>query len=82
MRLKMVNKGESLYQGADGQDQWSTIEETPLYVEKLLVLCHSLKELRRVGYVTTAFSDDKLNEKRRCQNCGCESLLSFELDDN
>jgi hypothetical protein len=69
----MSNKGGT-FLGTGGQGEWSTIEETPLYVGKLLLLCHSQKELQRVGYVTTAFSDEKLNEKRRCQNCGCEFL--------
>jgi hypothetical protein len=72
----MANRGQNVHQGTCGKDGWSIIEQTPLYVEKLLLLCHSQKELQRVGYVTTPFSDDKLNEKRRCQNCGCEFFLS------
>jgi len=77
MRLNMSNTDKNLHRGILRQDGWSTIEETPIYVEKLLLLCHSMKELQRHGYVTTALSDEKLNEKRRCQNCGCWSLTSL-----
>jgi hypothetical protein len=74
----MSNRGENVHRGTSGNGGWSMIEQTPLYVEKLLLLCHSQKELQRVGYITAPFSDEKLSEKRRCQNCGCESSPALE----
>lgn len=48
---------------------WSDITETTVNREKLRLLCHHEKALRREGYVTSPLTERKLLAKLRCQNC-------------
>lgn len=51
------------------QPSWSKIEESPLNLEKLHLLCHSQKELKKEGYILAPLSEDQIESKQRCLHC-------------
>lgn len=51
---------------------WSAIDESAIGLEKLRLLCHSGKELKKEGYVVTALSLAQIESKLRCMKCGSE----------
>ena len=48
---------------------WSKVHETPVAIEKLLLLCHSRSELTKEGYVMEPLSMPEIEAKLRCLNC-------------
>lgn len=50
--------------------QWSIVEKTPITLEKVNLLTHSLNVLRKEGYVLEALSEPEIRRKMKCQNCG------------
>lgn len=58
---------------------WSTIEATPLYMEKLQLLCHSQREVREQGYIVKPLTAAQIRKKGRCENCGGEVLPNNRL---
>ncbi len=55
---------------------WSTIEETPLYLEKLRLLVEPEKVLRSVGYVVQPLEPGVIESKKRCVHCSGKTNLS------
>ena len=53
--------------------QWSVIEQSPVYLEKLALLSHSSRELSRLAYVLSPLSEHALKAKQRCSDCGGKS---------
>ncbi|ERF77155.1 hypothetical protein EPUS_08459 [Endocarpon pusillum Z07020] len=49
---------------------WSTIEETPLYLEKIQLLVEPEKVLRSAGYVVQPLEPGVIESKKRCVYCG------------
>lgn len=54
----------------DEEFVWSHINESPANVEKLHLLCHSAKELKKGGYVMEQLSPVQIQAKTRCLKCG------------
>lgn len=50
--------------------EWSIIEKTLITLEKLELLTHSPKTLRKEGYVLEPLAEQDIWKKMRCQNCG------------
>ncbi|KAK5307460.1 hypothetical protein LTR99_000432 [Exophiala xenobiotica] len=48
---------------------WSTIEETPVNVEKLLLLCHNHQQLKKESYILDCLTPAQIDAKSRCVNC-------------
>ncbi|KIW91547.1 uncharacterized protein Z519_07513 [Cladophialophora bantiana CBS 173.52] len=49
---------------------WSNITFSPAYVEKLRLVCHSQKELKKAGYVLQPLDSAQITSKARCTKCG------------
>src|ERR1700761_901672 len=49
---------------------WSTIVPSKTQLEKLRLLTHSEKELKKVGYVLKPLDQGQVQAKLRCLNCG------------
>jgi hypothetical protein len=49
---------------------WSTIEETPIYLEKLQLLVDPAKVLKSTGYVLQPLEPEQVELKKRCLYCG------------
>jgi len=50
--------------------RWSDIPETDLNIEKLKLLTHTVKALKREGYTTEPLTEHEIWAKMRCRNCG------------
>lgn len=50
--------------------EWCNVTSTPVVLEKLELLTHTKKLLRREGYVLNPLSEKEIWKKMRCQNCG------------
>ncbi|KIW56032.1 hypothetical protein PV05_04731 [Exophiala xenobiotica] len=48
---------------------WSTIEETPVNIEKLLLLCHNQGQLEKESYIVDCLTPAQIDAKSRCANC-------------
>ncbi len=57
--------------------RWSGVTESREYVDKLRLLCHSVQELKKAGYVVESLSQAQLESKLRCRNCGSMTLPSI-----
>ena len=55
------------------QIQWSVIESSPAHIEKLRLLCHSQKELKKEAYILNPLSEDQIQAKSRCIKCNSAS---------
>lgn len=53
---------------------WSTIEETPVNIEKLLLLCHNQGQLEKESYIVDCLTPAQIDAKSRCANCNGEDL--------
>ncbi len=49
---------------------WSDVPETRVVLEKMRLLCHSQKELKRVGYVLEPLTPEMVETRLRCRRCG------------
>jgi hypothetical protein len=49
---------------------WSDVAETRVMLEKMRLLCHSRKELKKAGYVLEPLTEDAIEGKLRCLRCG------------
>jgi hypothetical protein len=51
------------------QPSWSDAPFNQSSLDKLLLLCHSDKELKKEGYVINQLTQKELNAKMRCTLC-------------
>jgi hypothetical protein len=73
---------DAILNTATSGNDWSAIQQTPEYLDKLRQLVHNENILVENGYVVAPLTKEEIELKKRCKNCRREFFrhLRFQME--